>query len=390
MVEESFEKQALPFEMGEFERRMKRVRQEMAGRGLDILMVFKPENYYYLTAFQGAYYAYVCLLFPMEGEPIFIVPLLEELNVLALTWVKRTAPYSVFAAPPKNDPVAHTAQTLKEEGFDRKRVGIELGSWWQTPVQYEQLREALPSTEFVDATGLIDGVRLIKSEPELACIREAGRILTDAMYEGINVIAEGRTENDVASKILERLMLRGSDPAAFWPTVSSGPRTALPHNVWSGRRFEPGDPIFIEFGGVVNRYHATMMRTVVVGSPSKELREMFDVTCEALNRGIEAVRPGATSGEVDGVVRGTIRKAGYGDCFRHRSAYTIGIGFPPSWVEAPFIKENDPTVLEPGMVFHMVPVVYKYKMGIGLSEPVAVTEKECEVLASVERKLFIR
>ena len=106
-------------------------------------------------------------------------------------------------------------------------------AWWQTPSQYQQLQATLSSTEFVDATGLIDGVRVIKSEPELACIREAGKILTDAMYEGINTITDGRTENDVASKILERLMLRGSDPVAFWPTVSSGPRTALPHNVWS-------------------------------------------------------------------------------------------------------------------------------------------------------------
>jgi Xaa-Pro aminopeptidase len=390
MTEKGFEKQPLPFEMSEFDRRMKRVREEMAGQGVDVLMVFKPENYFYLTAFQGAYYAYVCLILPIEGEPIFVVPALEELNVLALTWVKRTAPYSVFAPPPLNDPAAHTAQVLKEEGFDKKRIGIELGSWWQTPAQYEQLQKALPSSEFVDASGLIDGVRVIKSEPELACIRKAGEILTDAMYEGINAIMDGRTENDIASKIVERLMLRGSDPASFWPTVSSGPRTALPHNVWAGRRFKPGDPIFIEFGGVVNRYHATMMRTAVIGPPSKELKEMFDVTCEALNRGIEAVKPGVTSGEVDGVVRGTIRKAGYGDCFRHRSAYTIGIGFPPSWVEAPFIKENDPAILQPGMVFHMVPVVFRHNMGIGLSEPIAVTEKGCQVLASVERKLFIR
>ena len=390
MVEGGFEKQAVPFEMVEFERRLKRVREEMTMRGLQVLMVFKPENYYYLTAFQGAYYTYVCLIFPLEGEPIFIVPLLEELNVLALTWVKRTASYSPFSAPPKNDPVTHTVQVLKEEGFDQKRIGIELSAWWQTPLQYEQLRKALPSTEFIDVSGLIDGVRAIKSEPELVCIREAGRILTDAMYEGINAVGEGRTENDVASKILDRLMLRGSDPAGFWPIISSGPRTAMPHNVWSGRRFKSGDPVFIEFAGVVKRYHAPMMRTVAVMTCSKEFREMFDVTCEALNRGIGVMKAGATSGEVDAVVRGTIRKAGYGEYFRHRSAYTVGIGFPPSWTGAPSIMENDPTVLKPGMVFHMVPVVFRHGMGIGLSESILVTEKDPEVLASVERTLFIR
>lgn len=390
MTEQVHEKQLLPFPGTEFERRSKRVREEMGKRGLDALMVFKPENYYYLTAFEGAYYAYTCFLFPVAREPIFIVPLLQELNVSALTQVKRTAAYSPFAPPPQNDPIARTVQVLKEEGYDKKKLGVELGSWWQTPAQYEQLRKALPSTEFVDASGVIDGVRVIKSESEIEYIRKAGEILTDAMYEAINAVGEGRTEDEIASRILDRLILRGSSPLAQWPIISSGPRTAMPHNTWSGRRFKSGDPVFIEFGAGVKRYHAAMMRTVAVRACSKEFREMFDITCEALNGGIEAVRPGVTSGEVDAVVRGKIRKAGYAEYFKHRSAYTLGIAFPPSWAMPPSITENDPLILQPGMVFHMVPVVFRYGVGIGLSETIAVTEKGCEVLASVDRILFVR
>jgi len=97
-----------------------------------------------------------------------------------------------------------------------------------------------------------------------------------------------------------------------------------------------------------------------------------------------------TSGEVDDAVRGTIRKRGWGDYFLHRTAYSIGIGFDPTWASSPGIKEKDPTVLQPGMTFHMVPTLNRYHLGIGLSEPLVVTESGCELLANVERKLFVK
>jgi Xaa-Pro dipeptidase len=389
-MEERELKRELSFSMSEYESRVAKVKEEMDKRGLEVLMVFKPENYYWLTGFTGAYYAYVCLIFSKKKDPIFILPLLEERNAKVLSWVEHTEPWSVFAEPPKNDPVAHTARVLRNEGLDKGTIGIELNAWWQTPLMYEQLRQHLAETKFVESTSLIDNFRAIKSEAELECLRMAGRILTKAMYAGINAVGEDRTENDVVAAIWQVLLSDGSEPMSGMPLISSAYRTALTHNSWCNRRLNRGDPVFIEFGAAVKRYHATMMRTVAVKEPSKEFREMFDVTCEALNRGIEAVKPGVTSGEVDDVVRGTIRKLGYGDYFLHRSAYSIGIGFAPSWLAAPFIKEKDPTVLQPGMVFHMVPVVFRYGMGIGLSEPIAVTNTGCEILANVERKLFIK
>lgn len=384
-------KEPLPFSMGEYESRVNRAKEEMDKQGLDTLILFKPENYYYLTGHRGAAYDdYVCLIFPREKDPIFVMSLLEVDCAKVLSTVTRIEPYSVFAEPPKNEPVPHVVNVLKNEGLDKGTIGVELNAWAQTPAMYEQLRAGLADTTFKDCTFMTDGLRVIKSETEVNYMRQAGRILTKAMYAAVNAVGEDRSENDVVGAIMDTLLAEGCDPGCFLPLVSSGYRTALTHNSWCDRRMKRGEPVFIEFAGVAKQYHAPMMRTVAVGEASKEVKEIMDVVIEALNRGIEAIKPGVTSGEVDEAVRGTIKKRGWYDYFLHRTAYSIGIGFDPSWASAPGIKEKDPTVLQPGMTFHMVPTLNHYHMGIGLSESIAVTETGCELLADVERKLFVK
>jgi Xaa-Pro dipeptidase len=384
-------KEPLPFSMDEYESRVNRAKEEMDKQGLDTLILFKPENYYYLTGHRGAAYDdYVCLIFPREKEPIFVMSLLEVDCAKVLSTVTRIEPYSVFAEPPKNEPVPHLVSVLKGEGFDKGTIGVELNAWWQTPLQYEQLREGLPHTRFQDCTFLVDGLRAIKSEAELNYMRAAGKILTKAMYAAINAVGEDISENEVVWRIMDSLLVEGCDPGCFLPLVSSGYRTALTHNTWSDRRMKRGEPVFIEFAGVVKQYHTPMMRTVAVGEVTDEVKGIMDVVIEALNRGIEAVKPGVTSGEVDEAVRGTIKKRGWYDYFLHRTAYSVGIGFVATWASPPGIKEKDPTILQPGMTFHMVPTLNRYHMGIGLSEPIAVTETGCELLANVERKLFVK
>ena len=387
-------KESFLFSMAEYESRASRVKQKMDEQGFDALIIHKPENTYYLTGHRGAAHDdYVCLIFPKEKEPLFVMSLLEVDCARVLSTVKRIEPFSVFAPPPQNEPIPHLARVLKTEGLDKGRIGIELDSWWFTPRMFQQLQQELPRTKWTDCTFLIDSLRVFKSEAELNYMRAAGRILTRAMYAAINAVREDGTENDVVRALWKTLLAEGCDPQCNWinnPIVSSGYRTALTHNTWSNRRLRRGEPVFIEFAGVVKQYYAPMMRTVAVTEPSKEVKEIMDVVLEALECGIQAVKPGVTSGEVDDAVRGTIRKRGWGDYFLHRTAYTVGIAFPPGWGSAPGIKEKDPTVLQPGMTFHMVPTLNRYHFGIGLSEPIAVTEKGCELLAGVERKLFIK
>jgi Xaa-Pro dipeptidase len=120
---------------------------------------------------------------------------------------------------------------------------------------------------------------------------------------------------------------------------------------------------------------------------------MAEVSKEGLNLAIEAIKPGVTAGEVDRVCRDHIRKAGYAEYFQHRTGYSIGIGFPPDWGEGrtQSIKEGDPTPLQPGMVFHLIPdLKVVNEGGVVFSETVLVTEKGHEVLTRYPQELFYK
>jgi len=386
-------KEQLPFSMSEYEARVTKVKDEMGRRSLDVLMVFKPENYYYLTGFRGPHWYYTCFILPNDRDPIITLPLIEVTNAKSSSWIKRIEPFGTslpYGTSAKDDPVGHIAQLLKREQLEKKTIGIELDAYWQTPLMYERLRQNLPDTRFVDSTAIIDSLRAVKSEAELNYMRQAGQILTKAMYAGINAAGEDKTENDVVAAIWSGLIGGEGEPMCAMPYVTSGPRKALHCRSWANRRLSKGDPVYIEFPAAVKQYNVPMLRLVSIGEPSTELQQMRDAISEATERGLNALKPGVAAAEVHNVIKGTIQSYGYEDQFVWGSAYSIGTAVMPRWSATPFIQENDPTILQPGMVFHMVPVLMHHGMLVGESEPVTVTDKGFELLAKVERKLFIK
>ena len=174
------------------------------------------------------------------------------------------------------------------------------------------------------------------------------------------------------------------------PLVVVGQATGVCFTTWQRRPIRSGDVVFLEAAANINRYHAIIARTCIAGTPTAEHRRFADLVIESLNRAIDAIRPGVTSGEVDAACRGVFEKAGIGHYFDHRTAYAIGIGFPPNWAEGRFLslRPGDPTVLEPGMTFHVVPSLFMPEYGFCFSESVAVTDAGCEVLTDYPRRLI--
>ena len=145
----------------------------------------------------------------------------------------------------------------------------------------------------------------------------------------------------------------------------------------------------LEAAGCVDRYHAIVARSAVLGRATVRQRAVADAILGGLDAVIERVRPGITSHEADAACRGVIEAAGFGEGFAHRTAYGVGIGFPPNWSEGKSLalRPNDATVLKPGMTFHCVPTVFLEEFGMCFSETVLVTEAGCEVLTDMPRKL---
>ena len=379
----------LVFPMSEFRRRLDGVRERMAQQGIDALLVATPENITYLTGFESpGHYWFQGLIVPLEGEPASVSRLLEQSGIDAYTWLERNLGYL-----DSEDPMERVAQTLRDDGFGSARIGYEKDCWFFTATQQERLFARFPDATFVDVGGIVEQERLHKSDAEIRMIKDAARTAEAGMRAGIDAIRAGATENDVAAEMHYAMIKAGSEWPSIQPFVASGERGAIGHATWMGRTLRSGDTVFLEIGGCRRRYHAAMMRTVVIGEPDPKTREAFGVVQQAFDAAFDAIRPGVPAGEIDRIARDAIASSGLGGTQASRTAYSIGIAVPPDWGEGQILsmKPGETRPLEENMTFHLLPwVQIPGKAGVGCTETIRVTATGCERITEFPRELFVR
>src|SRR5262245_53722722 len=380
----------LPFTDGEFRRRLEGARAAMAKRGLDAFISFTPENIYYLTAHDSpGYYFYQASVVTQAHPPVNVLRRIETSNTIGRGWARRAVGYE-----DRQDPIALTFALLEELGVSSRAIGAEADAWFVSPKRYEQLGQAITRAggRLVDASGLVEGLRVTKSLEELAYIRAAARIVERGMQVAIDASRAGTNENDVAGDVVRELIRAGSEYAGLPPFITSGPRTSLCHSTWAGRKYEAGDVLNYELPGVVNRYCASLFRCGTIGPPDAEFLRRAAMIQESLERVIEAIKPGATSHEVHAANKATFQKFGLGDKLGHRTGYSVGINYPPDWGEGHIMSiwDGDDRPLRPGMTFHLVPGITELGRSLlTISETVLVTERGCEVLTRFPRDPFV-
>lgn len=378
----------LPFSDGEYARRLAGLQAAMAEAGLDVFVSFTPENLYYLTGNDSpGYYFYLACVVTRDGPPVNVLRRIEATNTLWRSWSRRVVPYG-----DRDDPVAATLFLLDEIGIAGKRVGLEAESFFVTPKRYAALAAGIAARNATAVEAqLVEPLRLIKSDEELACIRRAARIVETSMRAAIGASREGVTENDVAAATWAAMAGAGGEYAGLPPFIVTGPRSSLAHATWAGRRLERGDLLCYELPGVVQRYVAPLFRCGTVGPAPDDMRRLADVCEGSLEAAIAAIRPGATSEEVHAASRGNFERMGYGALHGHRTGYSVGINYPPDWGEGHIMSlwPDDRRELKAGMAFHLVPgVIVPRKYLISVTETVLVTETGCEVITDFPRGLF--
>jgi Xaa-Pro dipeptidase len=377
------ERPGLPFTLDEYRARLENVRRSMAERGIDACLVSVPENIHYLTGFTTTgYYMFQLLVVPLKGEPSLVTYLEERINILRRSWVEQYFTYSVT-----DDPIEVTAQAIAELGLADKVLSIEETSAFLPVAVYRRLLDSLPGVRWTSADGIVEQARLVKSPAEVAYIRLAAAAAMAGMKAALLETAEMRTENHIAAEVYRATILAGSEYPGSPPYVATGERSGLPHGTWEGRQLCEGDIVFLEHSGCVRRYSAAMMRTAFLGRPPDIVRRTADAALSGLAEAISAIRPGATSGDVDRACRDTIRRASMPD-YTHETGYSIGLCYPPGWNESHIMNlhPGDETVLAPNMVFHLVPslIIPELSGHVGFSDTVLVTERGCEVLTDAE------
>lgn len=380
----------LVFPVEEFQRRLNAVQAEVRSRGLEGVLVFGPANLFYLTGYQPIGFANFQLAsVTPEGEPRLLVRELESAPARRLSWLSADP----VAWEDDQDPLLATAEMLRQMGLDRARLGVDERSMFLSVRTYKRLQQLLPEAVLEDGSGIVEKARAIKSPLEIECFRRAAAYTTAGMRAALDAVAEGALDNEVGAAAAQAMYAAGSEYVASGPTVTAGSRSGIAHTTFARNRIQRGDAVLVELGGLHHRYTNALMRSAVVGRPSDLISRMYDACSRALDAAIAAIKPGVSSGSVHDACQRVIDEAGFEPNFRKRLGYSMGVGFAPGWGEGSFLElsRGDPTILQPGMVFHMPPALRIYaEAGVGCSETVVVTEDGVEVLSDFPRELAVR
>lgn len=367
----------MTFAPEEYERRVAELRQRMAERELDAVIITDPENLMYLTDYQTTGYSFFqALVVPLVADSVMITRALEESNVIARTWVEHSRPY-----PDDGDAILELVSTLRDLRLGDSRVGYERNSYYFPAYQQDRFHDAF-GEGLVDCFGIVEEGRIRKSVAEIEVMTRAARAGEAGMVAGQQAAVAGASENDVAAAISSAMFRAGGEFPAVMPYVASGPRTLIGHSTWEGRAIRPGEHVFLEVGGCFRRYHTALMRTVVNGELSPSMHSAQELMKHALAELRSFIRPGVTAGDVDRLTRSIIESNDVGARLVTRAGYSIGIAFPPSWDEGYIMSLNDgdERPLEEGMSFHLIPWMWAVDgdKTVGISDTIHVTEDGCE------------
>ncbi len=244
---------------------------------------------------------------------------------------------------------------------------------------------AASGAELVPRRRVVEQLRAVKQEDELASIRRAARVANRAFERLAGERFTGRTERELAWRMEQLLHDDGGEAASFPVVVAAGPTGASPHADSGERRIEPGETVVVDAGSVVDGYCSDCTRTFATGPLDGRLREAYAVCLEAQTAALEAVRPGARGREVDSVARERIDATEFRGLFGHGLGHGVGLAVH----EAPALRPESEDTLEPGNVVTVEPGIYLPDVGgIRIEDLLIVTDAGREVLTPVSKDLI--
>jgi Xaa-Pro dipeptidase len=392
-------KRELRFSEEEYHRRLRAVKASMDRQGMEVLIVVDPANMNYLTGYDGwSFYVHQGLIIALDRDEPFWFGRAQDSNGARLTtWLSEE---SILGYPDYyvqsryTHTMRYVANKIAEEGWDRRRIGVEMDGYWFSARMYRELTEHLPSARFADATSLVAWVKSVKSDVELTMIRQAAKITEKAMDLAVKMIEPGVAEREVAAAVSAAQIAGvdgyGGDSPAIFPIIPSGQRTSTAHLTFHPERsYQTGDVVLLELGSARCHYHAPLSRTVYLGKVPDDLKKVADVVVAGLRKTLEFIAPGVTAEEVEAYWRGCL--AGTGVEKPSRVGYSFGLAYVPDWGEHTVsLRPGDKSVLEPGMTIHFMPGIWLDTYGFECSEPFLVTDSGCEKLVNFPERLFTK
>ncbi len=318
------------------------------------------------------------VVIPANGEPAAIVPNLElgswELvgfNGAVYDWFDQTGYDGAFAALADHMPLSSVAV----EG-QVMRVFVS-----------KALTRAMPNLKIVDGEREISGLRIVKTDDDIAALQAAIDVSERALEQVIANVRIGQTEKQVEQALIQALFAEGAESLAFNPIVAAGDNSARPHGkARADYKIQSGDALLFDFGARKRGFAADITRTFFVGEVSDEGREVYDTVLRANLKGFEMCRPGVTAHDIDDAVIGVLEASPFADRIRTKTGHGLGRDVH----EAPYIMRGNDQVIRAGMVWTNEPGLYELdNFGVRIEDDVLVTDDGCRSLTSFPKDLRI-
>ena len=386
------------FSNQEYKTRLKKVKKSMQDKGIDLLISHDTANMYYLTGYDAwSFYYAQCVLVHIDlDEPLCFVRAQDAGGAYIKTYLNReniiVYDENYIHKWPKH-PYDYLVEIIKKKKWDKLSIGVEMDAHYFTAFCYEKIKYGLPNAKIKDSNRLVNWVRLIKSEAEIGFMKSAATITEKAMSTAMKVIDKGVRQCDAVGEIQKTLFYGtenvGGEYASITTLLPTGLGTSASHLTATQEKFKNGESTIIEISGCVKRYHAPLARTVQLGKPEQKKIDAMNATIEALNSGIDLVKPGNTADDVAKGFWKVLDK--YKIKKESRTGYSIGIGYPPDWGEHTLnIYKGDMTELKPNITFHMIAVMQFGNWGVEASESIRVTENGNELFNNFPKELHIK
>ena len=388
----------MSFTKDEYKERLKKTKQSMQQKGIELLISQDTNNMNYLTGYDAwsFYYSQCVIIHVNSDEPLCFVRAQDAGGAFITTYLKKE---NIIIYDEKyihtwpTHPYDALVDLIKKKKWDKINIGVEMDAHYFTAYCYEKLKKGLPNAKILDAERLVNWVRVEKSIAEIEYMKKAATISEMAMKTAMETISPDVRQCDAVAEI-QRTLFKGTpeyggEYASIATLLPTGKGTSASHLTASDKKFINGEATIIELSGTYKRYHAPMARTINLGKPDQKKLDAMKATNEALEEGINASKPGNTANDVAKKFWGVLDK--YGIKKESRTGYSIGIGYPPDWGEHTLnIYKGDMTELKPNICYHMIAVMQFGDWGVESSESIRITESGNELLCNFSRDLHVK
>ena len=377
----------------EFQERIRRIQQELARRDLDAYLVHSSEiefaNVLYLSNHWPQWES-AGVLVPREGEPTLLIgpeaePFARSRSVIQR--IRRMIEYREAAEPEyPGIPIATFSDVFAETCGSRgvRKLGLGDYSVLTMPV-YDGVRKALgPQGDLVRAEDIVSGMRIVKSENEIALLRKAHQITELALDEVMAKIQPGLTEKQVVGIVLEALYRNGAECEGFSQYVFAGLNTRAAISRATHKKINVGELIQLNIGARFGGYCSAIGRPVIIGKMPAEMRRFVQFGLDAHLKTYEWIKAGVTASEVAKKFQAYYGEKGFQGSFLYGPCHGTGI----IEVEKPWMETSSDYPLRENMTFMADTFVTAPEFGLRWEDGLRVTKEGVEPFSSKWQKII--